>query len=74
MKCAGIIIALILVILANSCINEFEPEIEESTRILVVEGLLTDQPVANRIKLSSSMMPGEALYQFRFQGPGADPG
>ncbi len=57
----GIIFILILIILANSCINEFEPDIAEVTPILVVEGLLTDQQVANKVKLSSSMMPGEAL-------------
>ncbi len=68
MKDTGIIFALILIILANSCINEFEPEIAESTRVLVVEGLLTDQPVANRVKLSSSMIPGEMLVPVPVSG------
>ena len=50
----------LLLILSNSCIVQFIPDITENQELLVVEGLLTDQPGPNTVKLSSSLPLGEA--------------
>jgi hypothetical protein len=55
---------LILVLLFFSysitgCITEFIPQTEEQQELLVVEGLITDQPGQNIIKLSRSLPLGE---------------
>jgi hypothetical protein len=51
-------ILIISVLLLNSCITEFIPVIDEKTELLVVEGLITDQPVSNKIKISKSLPLG----------------
>ena len=52
------ILLLSVLLLLNSCISEFIPQTSEDKEILVVEGLITDQPGANSIKLSKSMPLG----------------
>lgn len=49
---------LILVVLPGSCIKMFVPATSEDPDILVVEGLITDQPGPNTVKLSTSMPLG----------------
>jgi hypothetical protein len=44
--------------LAGSCVSEFIPEIEEEEELLVVEGLITNQPGPYVIKLSKSLPLG----------------
>jgi hypothetical protein len=39
----------------SGCITEFVPQTDEQKELLVVEGLITDQPGVNTIKLSKSM-------------------
>lgn len=46
------------IMLMNTCVTEFVPEIKEDEQLLVVEGLLTDQPVSDTIFLSRSMPVG----------------
>lgn len=41
--------------LAGSCVTKFIPEINEAQELLVVEGLITDQPGVNTIKISKSV-------------------
>jgi hypothetical protein len=48
----------IFLLLISSCITEFIPEIHEDNELLVVEGLITDQPETNTIKLSKSLALG----------------
>jgi Domain of unknown function (DUF4249) len=45
--------------LLNSCITQFIPQTKEDKEILVVEGLITDQPDTNSIKLSRSLPLGK---------------
>jgi len=40
---------------ASGCVSKFMPEIEESRELLVVEGMITDQPETNTIRLTRSM-------------------
>jgi hypothetical protein len=47
------------IMLINSCIVQFIPETTEGQELLVVEGLITDQPGVNIIKLSKSQPLGE---------------
>jgi len=42
----------------NSCITQFVPQTNEDKQLLVVEGLITDQPVVNIVKLSRSLPLG----------------
>jgi hypothetical protein len=45
----------------SSCITKFVPETDEDPNLLVVEGLITDQPEAYKIKLSRSMPLGKKI-------------
>lgn len=49
---------ILVLILMNSCISEFLPQITEEKEMLVVEGLITDRKGTNTIKLSKSMPLG----------------
>jgi hypothetical protein len=49
---------LSIILLTGGCIKQFTPEISENQNILVVEGLITDQPGQNIIKVSESMPLG----------------
>lgn len=48
-------IVFILLFISTSCIVQFTPDITEDQELLVVEGLVTDQPGPNRVKLSTSL-------------------
>ena len=48
-----------LILIISGCITQFVPETDENTDLLVVEGLITDQPEAYTIKLSRSMPLGK---------------
>ena len=45
-------------LLLNRCITEFVPQTKENKESLVIEGLITNQPVADTIKLSRSLPIG----------------
>jgi hypothetical protein len=45
-------------LLMNTCVTEFVPDIKEDEQLLVVEGLITDQPVTDTIFLSRSLPLG----------------
>ncbi len=51
-------IFLIVFTLLSSCIVQFIPETEEDKELLVVEGLITDIPGVNTVKLSKSLPLG----------------
>ncbi|MEI6049167.1 MAG: DUF4249 domain-containing protein [Bacteroidota bacterium] len=48
----------LFLLLLNGCIVQFIPETSEDQNLLVVEGLITDQPGPNTIKLSKSLPLG----------------
>ena len=48
------ILFLVIAILTWSCVSEFVPETEESTEMMVVQGIITDQPGINTVQLSKS--------------------
>ncbi|MDP3002734.1 MAG: DUF4249 domain-containing protein [Bacteroidales bacterium] len=52
------IILFSFLLLLNSCIVQFIPETDEDKELLVVEGLITDQPEAYTVKLSKSLPLG----------------
>ena len=49
------IILLTIIILLGSCITKFIPAVDEERELLVVQGLITDQPETDTIKLSRSL-------------------
>ncbi|MCX6253595.1 MAG: DUF4249 domain-containing protein [Bacteroidia bacterium] len=51
-------ILILLLLLLNNCITQFIPQTNETQEFLVVEGLITDQPGPNTIKLSSTLPLG----------------
>lgn len=51
-------IILSILLLSNSCISEFIPQTNEDKEIIVVEGLITDNPGPNTIKLTKSLPLG----------------
>ena len=53
-----IIILIPFLFLLNSCITPFIPKVSEDKKIMVIEGLITDQPDTNTIKLSRSVSLG----------------
>lgn len=53
------IIFLLILLLLNSCIAQFVPQITEEKELLVVQGLITDQHETDTIKLSKSLPLGE---------------
>jgi len=48
------VLLLTLLILVNGCIAQFIPEVGEDQNLLVVDGIITDQPGQNSVKLSVS--------------------
>jgi hypothetical protein len=58
MKKIFYILLFFLLLLLNSCITQFTPQTSEDKEILVVEGLITDQPGTSNIKLSKSLPLG----------------
>ena len=52
----------------TGCITEFVPETKEEKELLVVEGLITDQPGINTVKLSKSMPFGKKSEAKPFSG------
>ncbi len=58
MKSINYIIALLFFLIISGCITQFIPETDENQDLLVVEGLITNRPEVNTIKLSRSMPLG----------------
>ena len=61
LKCSTYILLTVFFLFVNSCVSEFIPEIKEKQNMLVVDGLITDQPVTNRIILSETVPMGEKI-------------
>ena len=55
MKLSYSFIIIAIFISLEGCVSKFMPEIEESREMLVVEGMITNQPETNRIRLSKSV-------------------
>ncbi|MBI5010770.1 MAG: DUF4249 domain-containing protein, partial [Bacteroidia bacterium] len=53
------IFIIFLITFLTGCITPFVPETEEEKELLVVEGLITDQPGINTVKLSKSIPFGK---------------
>jgi hypothetical protein len=61
-------IALLFLILFAGCVTEFVPEVTKDKELLVVEGLITDQPETNTIILSKSLPLGKKSEARPFTG------
>jgi hypothetical protein len=59
MKKVSYILVSIIILITGSCITKFIPETDENPDLLVVEGIITDQPEAYSVKLSHSMPLGK---------------
>ncbi|MFN8242349.1 MAG: DUF4249 domain-containing protein [Bacteroidales bacterium] len=54
-----LIILLVIILFSGSCVTQFVPDIPEDKSLLVIEGMITDQPEPNYIRLSMSMPIGK---------------
>ncbi len=61
MRKASIIIIFSISLLTGSCVTKFIPEIDEKTELVVVDGIITDRPGINTIKLYKSMPLGKKV-------------
>lgn len=61
MKTVWFIIAFSVSLILSSCVSQFIPEINENREMLVVEGMITDQPEVNTIKLYKSLPLGDKM-------------
>jgi hypothetical protein len=59
MRSELIAILCIALLFLNNCITQFIPETNENQELLVVEGLLTDRPEVNSVKISKSLPLGK---------------
>ena len=59
MKLNTTLILLVIILFATGCVSKFMPEIDENRELLVVEGMITDQPETNRIRLTKSLPLGK---------------
>jgi hypothetical protein len=68
MKSIKLIILFLSALFANSCVSKFIPETNENTEMLVVDGMITDQPGPNIIKLYKSMPLGKKISAVPVRG------
>ena len=68
MRSHRIKILILLLLLAAGCTAEFFPETDSNQEMLVVEGMITDQNKAHRIKLSKSTQVGMPLVRKPVKG------
>jgi hypothetical protein len=59
MKIIKSLIIVVIILFATGCVSKFMPEIDENRELLVVEGMITDQPETNRIRLTKSLPLGK---------------
>jgi hypothetical protein len=68
MKLRSIVKIFLLLLTAGGCVTKFIPEISENKNLLVVEGVITDQPEPYLVKLSLSSSISESLKQTAITG------
>jgi hypothetical protein len=68
MKVIKQIVVVLILLLINSCIIQFIPETNEDKELLVVEGLITDQPGVNTVLLSKSLPLGRKIVAKPLKG------
>ena len=62
------VVLLMCLLPVTGCIKQFIPEITEQKELLVVQGLITDQPETYTIKLSKSLPFGEKTVVIPVEG------
>ncbi|MBG0860004.1 MAG: DUF4249 domain-containing protein [Bacteroidales bacterium] len=63
-----LIILCLSLILVAGCIIKFTPEIEEDNTLLVVEGMITDQNMTNKIRISHALPVGKVITPVPVKG------
>jgi hypothetical protein len=61
MKSISYLSLFLFILIISGCITQFVPETDEDPNLMVVEGLITDQPEVYTIKLSKSMPLGKKI-------------
>ena len=61
-------VLFLLLLLSNSCIVQYYPKTNEAEELLVVEGLITDQPGINTVNLSRSLPLWKRQYPKPLKG------
>jgi hypothetical protein len=68
MKAKRLIAILFVLIFTMSCVVNYVPNISDYEEALVVEGLITDQPVVHSVKISTSQSIWKRLYSKPLKG------
>lgn len=54
---------LVVLLLFKACIDPYEPEINETQEVMVIDGIITDDPGLHQVKISVSTPYGEAEFR-----------
>lgn len=68
MRSSNFIRLILLLVLAAGCTGPYYTDVDENQELLVVDGMITDQYRANKIKLSRSMPIGKPLVRKPVKG------
>ena len=61
-----VLILFLLIISLSTCIDPYYLELEDYESLLVVEGMITDEPASNTIKLSRTFQECEDIPCYGF--------
>ena len=64
-------IAFLLLLICNSCISPFDVDVDEGAKILVVNGMITDEPGPYTVKLNKTTSYGGHFSDVHKDIPGA---
>jgi hypothetical protein len=62
MKALRLLVILLILLISDGCIINYVPKISDYEEVLVVEGLITDQPGVYTIKISKSQPMWKKQY------------
>jgi hypothetical protein len=68
MRSRNYISVLLMIVLTAGCTYQYFPDINENQDVLVVDGMITDQNRANKIRLSRSLPIGKPLIREAVKG------
>ena len=63
MQVNKIVVWIILIMGCGSCIEPFEPELRESQEVMVINGVITDQPGPHTVEISLSTSYRDPIYK-----------
>jgi len=56
-------VLLVILLLCKACIDPYEPVITEAQEVIVIDGMITDEPGIHQVRISMSTPYGEAAFR-----------